>query len=290
MIRPRPFKKRRIPVWRESVTLCIAAACQDRGKIRIVVSTDWRVENSSFGAEIQDKLYWIGDDWAVLIAGRITRAIELVDTYAEYFRGLREKNIKLTDTTLIDHVKKPPITQKYKIANEYVGALLGVSYKDFLTNGKQILPEKQFEEIVADIQRLDMGCQLLLCSFIGGQQRIYKVSDDCSVEVDEHFAAIGTGSDIAESVLYQRDHEGDLPLSHALYDVYEAARLGSKAPGVGRQHAISVLVPPRPGYGGEITSHRVSEKGYKFLDRAFKKLGPKEFARIPMPEWVLEEE
>ena len=270
------------------MTLCIAAGAKDRGKLRIVISSDWRIENSLSGAEIQDKLYWIGDEWAVLIAGTITRAIELVDTYAEYFRGLKEKKIKITDTTILDHVKKPPITQKYKIANEYVGALLGMSYKDFLTNGKQILPQKQFEEIIADIQRLDLGCQLILCSFIDGAQRIYKVCDDCSVEASDHFAAIGSGSDIAESVLFQRDHEGDLPLSHALYDVYEAVSLGSKAPGVGKQHAITVLIPPKPG--GKISFSRVSDKGYKFLARSFKKLGPKDFYRLPLPQGALEKE
>lgn len=253
-----------------------------------MISSDWRIENSSSGAEIQDKLYWIGDEWAVLIAGTLTRAFELVDTYAEYLRSLKNRKIKITDTTIFEHVKRPPILQKYKIANEYVGALLGMTYKDFLTNGKQILPERQFEEIIADIQRLDLGCQLLLCSFIDGAQRIYKVCDDCSVEASEHFAVIGSGSDIAESVLFQRDHEGDLPLSHALYDVYEAARLGSKAPGVGNQHAISVLIPPRPR--GKISFSRVSEKGYKFLDRCFKKFGPKEFYRLGLPKESLEEE
>lgn len=270
------------------MTLCIAAAAEDRGRLRIVISSDWRIENSSSGAEIQDKLYWIGDEWAVLIAGTITRAIELVDTYAEYFRGLRERNIKITDTTILDHVKKPPITQKYKIANEYVGALLGMTYKDFLTNGKQILPHKQFDEIVSDIQRLDLDCQLILSSFIDGAQRIYKVCADCSVEASEHFAAIGSGSDIAESILFQRDHEGDLPIGQALYDVYEAARLGSKAPGVGNQHAISVLIPPRRG--GKVSFSRVSDKGYRFLDRCFKKYGPKDFYRLGLPKGSLEEE
>jgi 20S proteasome alpha/beta subunit len=280
------FKKKRRPCWRERMTLCIAAACQDRGKKRIVISSDWRIESSSFGAEIQDKLYWIGDEWAVLIAGGITRAIELVDTYAEHFRSLKEKKIKLTDTTILDQVKKPPILQKYKIANEYVGALLGMTYRDFLTNGKQILPEKQFEEIIADLQRLDLGCQLILCSFVDGAQRIYKVCDDCSVEASEHFAAIGTGSDIAESVLFQRDHEGDLPLSHALYDVFEAASLGSKAPGVGKQHAITVLVPPR--LRGKIAYSRVSDRGYRFLERCFKKYGPRNFYRLGLPTGTLD--
>jgi len=66
------------------MSLCIAAACQDRGKSRVVIATDWKASAGIAAAEIQDKLYWIGDYMPVLIAGTITRAIELKDTYKQY--------------------------------------------------------------------------------------------------------------------------------------------------------------------------------------------------------------
>lgn len=268
------------------MTLCIAASGQHRGSSRIVVSTDWRVENSSFGAEIQDKLYWVGEDWAILIAGTITKAIDMVNAYSNYFRGLKNKNIILTDTNIVDYIKRPPVIQKYKIANEYVGSLLGITYKELLALGKERLPKQRFDEIITDIEKLDLDCQLILCSFVKGQSQLFKVQADCSVEVCEHFAAIGSGSDIAESVLFQREHEGDLPLGQTLYDVYEAARLGSKAPGVGNTHAISVLIPPKKG--GEIAYSRVTEKGYKFLSKKFKQYGPKDFYRLGLPDYTLD--
>ncbi len=285
---PKPIrhKKRRIPVWRESVTLCIAAACQSKGKPRIVVSSDWRVENPSFSAEIQDKLYWVQDEWAVLIAGTVSSAIELVNTYARYFTAFKGKNIELTNTNIVDHVRRPLILQKNKVANAYVGKLLGITYKEFLATGKERLPEKKFADIVSNIEDLELDCQLILCTFLDGEAQIFKVDGDCSIEVCEQFAAIGSGCDIAESVLFQREHEGDLPIGHALYAVYEAARLGSKAPGVGNQHALSVLLPPKRG--GEIAYCRVSEKGFKFLDRKFRQYGPKQFYRLGLPPGTLD--
>lgn len=267
------------------MTLCIAAACQDRGRPRIVISSDWRIENRSFGAEIQDKLYWMHDEWAVLIAGTVSSAVELVNTYGRYFTALEKKKIELSNTNISDYIKRPLTLQKNKIADAHVGKLLGITYKEFLQTGKERLPKKRFTEIISDIEELELDCQLILCSFIDNEAQIFKIGADCSVELCEQFAAIGTGSDVAESVLFQRDHEGDLPMSHALYAVYEAASLGSKAPGVGQQHAIGVLLPPKKG--GEIAYSRVTEKGERFLKRKFYRYGPKQFYRLGLPEGTL---
>ncbi len=222
-----------------------------------------------------------------MIAGTVSSAIELVNTYARYFTALKDKNVAFTNTNIVDHVKRPLVLQKNKIADAYVGKLLGITYKEFLLTGKKRLPKKRFADIVLDIEDLDLECQLILCSFVDGEAQIFKVDSDCSVEVCEHFAAIGSGSNIAESVLFQREHEGDLPVGHALYAVYEAARLGSKAPGVGNQHALSVLLPPKKG--GEISYSRVSEKGFRFLDKKFRQYGPKQFYRFGLPDGTLEE-
>ena len=84
------------------MTLCVAAACQERGKPRIVIVTDWRAEGYSAGADIQDKLYWITGDIPVLIAETITRAIELKDTYKQFFETRASRRIALTGSNLDD--------------------------------------------------------------------------------------------------------------------------------------------------------------------------------------------
>lgn len=87
------------------MTLCIAAACQDRGRPRLVIGTDWKVASGIATAEIQDKLFWITDNIPVLIAGTISRAVELKDTYRQYFQTLALQIIPGND--LIDHIKRP---------------------------------------------------------------------------------------------------------------------------------------------------------------------------------------
>lgn len=44
------------------MTLCVAAACQDRGKSRVIIGTDWKASIEIATADIQDKLYWVTDN------------------------------------------------------------------------------------------------------------------------------------------------------------------------------------------------------------------------------------
>jgi hypothetical protein len=70
------------------MTLCIAAICQDRGKPRIVVGTDWKASTGEASAENQDKLRWVTDDIPMLLAGTVSRAIELQAVYRQFFDGI----------------------------------------------------------------------------------------------------------------------------------------------------------------------------------------------------------
>ena len=58
------------------MTLCVAAACTEKDKERVVIGTYWRIEGAiAAGAEIQDKLYWINDYIFVLVSGRVSLAL-----------------------------------------------------------------------------------------------------------------------------------------------------------------------------------------------------------------------
>lgn len=267
------------------MTLCIAAACQDRRKPRLVVSSDWKVELNVSSAEIQDKFYWVTEYWIALVAGSSSRALELVNTYRASFKAMHDKKIELTKANIIDVVKNPLRTYKRKLADEYVSLKLGLSYKEFLDKGKGYLPEKQFEEMCRDIAKIKLGCDILLCTFQFGTSYIFRIDRSGECEVCENFAAIGTGTDIAEASLCQREHEGDLSLAQALFHVYEATVLGSKAPGVGKESAISVLsLAEDKG----IQMQGIQEAGWRFLERAFKKLSIKQFYRLGFPKRGLE--
>jgi hypothetical protein len=269
-----------------SMSLCIAAACQDRGKARVVIATDWKASAGIAAAEIQDKLYWIGDYMPVLIAGTITRAIELKDTYKQYLAILgsaqpAQIQVKLED--LSDFIKEPIKIFRRKLVEEHMARKFGLNYDTFRTAvGKGEIPESVAIEAFTDIAKIDLDCQLIIIVFIDRQPSIFKINMDGTIEDCENFATIGSGTYIAESVLYQRKQDSRLPLGPSVYHVFEAMKLGSIAPGVGEEHTINVLYPPgerRNDVVGEV----LTEKAKEFLERQFKKFGPKPFQRLPLP-------
>lgn len=278
------------------MTLCVAAACQERGKPRIVLATDWRAETSIASGDTEDKLYWIGSNVAVLIAGTVSRAVELVDTYEQFFQS-REKEQKeksekdrepIAASNLIDLFKTPLIIFKNKLANEYVGVKYGMTYKAFLSGiAKKEIPPSVAEKELDTIGRLSIDCCLIVLLFLDRKPRILRVSDQ-GVESSANFAAIGSGEEIANSVLFQREHESQYSLSKTIYCVYEAMRLGAIAPGVGEYFTLDVLYPPGEK-GKEVHALWLNRKGEAFMEREFKKRGPKKFSNFPtLPDRYLQ--
>lgn len=175
------------------MTLCVAAACHAHRKSRIVIATDWRAEGYVAGADIQDKLYWVGDDIVVLIAGAITRAIELKNTIVQYEEQRQAQKLpgpKAAD--LCDFFRTPVLQFKQKLVQERIGLQFGLSYTEFLQAiGSNQIPETIAVEAMREIKRLNQDCCLLLCMFDADSgSRILKVDSDGTLEIVESFAAI----------------------------------------------------------------------------------------------------
>jgi len=117
------------------VTLCIAAACEDgRGRQRVVIGTYWRISGAiAAGADIQDKLYWINDDIAVLISGEVTRAVELRDTYRKLLRSVESKEPPepLNHYNIRSFISAGCRMYKHKLADEVVTFATGLTYEEF---------------------------------------------------------------------------------------------------------------------------------------------------------------
>ena len=173
-----------------NMTLCIAAACQDRGKPRVVIASDWKATDSVGTADIQDKLYWITEDIPVLIAGSITRAIELKDTYKQYVEALAAQSspVQIKQQDLNDHIKEPIKMFKRKLAEEYLSKRFGLNYDAFRTAvSKNEVPESIAIEAFADIAKLDMECELIIVVFTDRQPYIFQIESDGRVENCEDF-------------------------------------------------------------------------------------------------------
>ena len=266
-------KSERLQWWRKKLTLCIAATCFDKRKPSIVVSSDWKAEVGDFAAaEIQNKLYWLfKGQWCVLIAGTASAAHSLVTTIRQTIdpKTITKRNIE-------DEIVKAVQQQKNKLTDRYVHDRHNVSFEHFRTH-KNEFDKEQWSETWANIRKVNLDCQLIICTFIKKEPFMFQVEEDGQVWRDENFLDIGTGSTIANSILCFRRQNEDLYVPDTAYNVFEATQFARKAktPGVGKIHAFSVLYP------GE-KQKRLRTSGIRQLRKYFDKYGPHNVPRLTL--------
>lgn len=163
-----------------------------------------------------------------------------------------------------------------------------MTYKLFrMAVGRKEIPETVAIDAYSDIEKLDFDSHLIMIMFDDDNEPyIFRIDEKGDAENCESFAAIGTGSTIAESVLFQRQHECDDPLGPSVYHVFEAMKLGSIASDVSQdkdRHTINILYPPGEK-GDTVSGDWIKPKTTKWLERQFKKYGPKQFQRLPLPK------
>jgi ATP-dependent protease HslVU (ClpYQ) peptidase subunit len=258
------------------MTLCTAAACLNAtDKPRIVVSSDWLAEVGTLaGAEVQNKLYWLfKGKWCVLIAGTVPAALSLLTTIR---RSIDPK--KLTRSNIEDRLAKAALNHRDKLVKRYVRRRHSVTYEYFRAH-KSEFDEGQWTETQSGILGMELDCLLIVCTFIKGTPFIFQVNEDCSVIREENFAAIGSGSDVANAMLCYRQQNEELSIEETAYNLFEATKFARKAkvPGVGKLHAFSVLYPHR-------RQRRLRERGLRQLKKYFKRYGPQRVKKLGLPK------
>jgi hypothetical protein len=208
-----------------------------------MISTEWT------GAEHGYKIADLPHNFMALTAGPVDRIKELVDLY----RKSMTEVTPFTKADALECFRKPFGEMKRRFAEAHLQARLGIGYDEFRREGQNQLPPDLFSELFRDIHGFTSGVELIIMGHFGdphlvGQvlldpahgPAIYRVSGDTVSEVD-HFACIGAGAVIAESSLYYREQGAHNSLDETLYAVYEAKRLGEKAPGVGKKTTMGIL-------------------------------------------------
>lgn len=254
MIRPFP-KRPKPPTWRNQMTVCIAALCeqsQDNREQRIVVCYDWNSEHEMAGSETADKLRVLPRGWIALMADTLSRCEELV---ARYETHLREMKGLVDDNHLFEEMKKPAHAQKAALANDYMMQTLGVSYADLVSPDKNF-PEEIVSKRLEEVAQIKLRAALIVAGFVATQQAdipqretnpyVFVVDDqnhEDVVRVEENWGVVGTGSYVAIPALHQREQDNDTDLMETIYNLYEAKRLAEVVPGVGESTSIAVMYP-----------------------------------------------
>jgi hypothetical protein len=251
------------------MTLCVAAQCVDNSKDKVVVAFEFSMESGIAQAEIeQRKLNWIGcEHFPVLMAGTHSRCRELIGHISQAWHE------RAGGVAFVACCREGIKRFKHMLANEYVGARLGMSYDDLLGKKRIAVPRAQYSELLTDIARMKLGGELLIVYFDGGESELVRIQDDGTLELCSNFAAIGSGMFIAESVFFQREYMRGNNLANSLYHVYEAMRLGAHGPGVGTTFIMGV-VQFHSGMNDALWTF--VEPGYlNLLEGEFQNFGPK---------------
>jgi hypothetical protein len=148
------------------MTLCIAAACDDRRRTnpKIVLCADLERTVEGVGAsETEDKLGFVKKGWPALVAGTISRANELVNAYAGY---LKEHESEINEFNLIDHLRKPAYLQKEKLVEEYLRQTYAFDRDYFYGDGSRALPETFVSTVTETISRIKLDGSLIIAGFL----------------------------------------------------------------------------------------------------------------------------
>ena len=268
------------------MTLCVAAACQDeKGRNRVVIGTDWMATGEiEAGADIQDKLYWINDDIAVLVSGVVTRAVELRDAYRIALADMKDRGENLTFKNIRKFIKAGPRLLKKDIADEVVVFATGLddfaTFRKAFKNGE--IPAPVATGVFQAIESKDLECEVIIVAFVGKEPYIFIVERNGHVEERDNFALIGEGTYVAEAALYFRKHESSDSLAVAIYNVWEALYMASRRVGtVSKTHSIDILIPPGES-GTHSTVYTLTNSGFKFMKKLFRdQFGVRRITKFP---------
>jgi hypothetical protein len=274
------------------MTLCMAALCEDHspvalaelgsylGRSRVAVACDYRIEVDIASAETEVKFEKLHDHWLALMAGRVDQARELMGLYAGLFASE-----DVTTINSLEMLRRPPRLLRERLADTFTHTQHAMSYHEFLTNGKGQLPEDIHRQTTYAISLQQIEADLILIGYIGETTPKFRLFTCAGGEVTacSNFAVIGSGTSIASSVLYQREHISYRSVQAALYTLYEAKKLAEIAPGVGKITSYFLLGPPKEG-AACVSQDWVSENGERFLNRQFRRFGPRKLDVPELPE------
>jgi len=284
------------------MTLCVAALARVPNtsicKTNVAVyAADFQSEGEIAKAEIGKKVAQAGrDHHIVMISGSYSRAVDLAQSISHYLGDPSKLGQGFQS-----HLELAVLTQKQHLANEYVIGALGMDYEEFLKVGKDKLPSDVYRDMVSSITRQTLDCTLLVIAFAQMNPILYRIHESGMVENCEHFAAIGSGYYIAESTLFQREQNDDEAVGRTIYNVYEAMRLGSYAPGVGKKFQMWIAEweydcddreeDEEVTDLGMVIRSEITPAYFAILEKLYRKYGPKKVGAIDHhPEMIKKEE
>jgi len=264
------------------MTLCIAALASIPSPASpcILLCFDYKIANDAWGSESEYKFHVLSEQLVALVAGSPAKAKELANIYRVHLGAA-----PLSKGNALEELRKPLLEFKLRRADFYVRSRLAVPYLDLLNNGEAWFGKARVEKCLAVIEKNQPNVEMIIAGFIEGEPAIYQTVVDVGtgvLELDQftNFCLVGSGAATAEPALHTRTQMPNTPMPRALYNVYEAKKVGESSPFVGQKTRMFLLEPPKGAGSNQIRASVVTASGEIFLQRLFRKYGPK-----PMKMW-----
>lgn len=271
------------------MTLCIAALCRDyrnakptpenpfSGTERVILSYDSRIETGEFSAETERKIEGLGNEWSALISGNdIYHAREITGAVREHLDTIGAGAITLDNAAVM---LEPAVDKvRRRLDERYVQREYAMALEDFEDFGEAKFGRQEVDRARYDMRAQRVDADVIIIAYIAPSFGLYRYSGyHHRIVRERNFAVVGSGATIALANLYQREYRANMDLRTAIYVVYESARLGQKAPGVGADMTLLVFRPkpddpekaqwaiispmePLEGAFGELGPQRIDEE------------------------------
>jgi 20S proteasome alpha/beta subunit len=220
------------------MTVCIAAACRDGDKKKIVLCTDRKLSSSLGSAETSLKHRQLNDDrWMCLTAGDEADILALERLYIQQF----SKPSNLLAHTIDASIKAPLHQRKAHLAEEYIQRRFAISYDEFMKEGKNRFPPELFYDAFQKVTNISLKAEFIIAGFIDGDAEIYYTDNEGIARAAHNFAVVGEGEYVAHSTLLRRAQNDFTPLHKTLYNCYEAKKFAEAVPSVGPMTYLGII-------------------------------------------------
>lgn len=232
------FKPQRLPKGK-TVTVCIAAISDIPGQTPyLVTASDTMVGGAIISADsVTVKLEPFHKDWfAMMSADDLTQCIPIIERAGEYFTG-RANKLRTARAVF----KGAYSQHRVEMCEDAGLSAYGLSMKAFLKDGRKKLSDRMYESIRKRMEEVKVGCTFLVAGFdSSGRPHIFEVSESKNGGIADHvydkpgFCAIGSGSYIAETILYSLGQSTDRTFCETIFNVCAAKFMAEKASDVGK--------------------------------------------------------
>ena len=241
------------------MSLCMAATCSYKDEPCIVYCVDTAGTRGDSKSEDISKIRDIGGNFVVL-AGNMSDARQLLAVCRPFIAKYQTGGDDLAITRLKQDLSEAVRIRKREISTSVLSAELGVTY-DEVFNWSQAHPDDPtWRGAWSRIKSLSLEAELIIGTYTDDEAAILCIESNGKVTWADHYAAIGTGSNIANAFMSQRPYFDSMSLEDCLFKILEAKTAAEKNPYVGKTTMITLRTPREIfGLGHENTEYMAEQ-------------------------------